>query len=257
MNLKKLLNNRRWERYDYPFPYVYANNVFKKSVYEGIEAEYREVLNRGLAETVAPGMLCRNMPGYDAYGTGMTADTTGDLAVFTSWEWHDMMAALFNVRATNYINAGFHHHKVGSDSGFIHSDLNPVWFPLGGEGRIRFPGHGTCAYKNGDGPLKPDEKIEVVRAVVMIYYLANDPWNPGDGGETGFYMKPWVDVDKEAARKIPPFNNSLVMYECTEKSWHSFITNHKSPRNSVIMWIHRSMEDALERWKPDQLERWK
>lgn len=254
--LSTVLNNRKWERYSNPFPFVCAGNVFKPRFYEGLEKEYREVLDRGVTETPKAGMFCRNMPGYDAYGTGLTAETTGNMEIFTSWQWHDMMASLFGVRGTNYINAGFHHHKVDSANGFIHNDLNPVWFPIAGEGRIRFPGHGNCSYKNGAGPLAPDEKIEVVRGVVMIFYLANDPWKPGDGGETGLYTTHSQDVEKPTI-SVPPYNNSLVIYECTAQSWHSFIKNKKSERNSVIMWIHRSMEDATERWNPDQFERWK
>jgi hypothetical protein len=256
MKLEEIIQNRRWERHDHPFPYVYAQGVFTDDFYKTLEYETKNILSRGLSETPVRGHFCRNMPGYDAYGTGFNFhETTGNLSVFLTPHWHDVLGNLFGVKGTGYINAGMHHHTINSDHGFIHNDLNPVWFPTDGKGRIRLPDFQRCNYKTGEGSLSPDEKIEVVRGVVMIYYLANDPWFEGDGGETGFYDNPHAKVNKPAA-KIPPLNNSLVVYECTPTSWHSFIKNTRTPRTSVIMWIHRRMEDAVENFGEENLERW-
>lgn len=251
------IKNRRWERHSDPFNYVYAQGVFFDDFYKKLEDEFRAIADRGLDEkpTVQP-KFSRSMSGYDAYGAGMNETTTGEMTLFLSPEWHDMMAALFNVRGTGYINAGMHYHTVGSESGFIHNDLNPVWFPtIEGSGRIRHANHGICSYKTGAGPLGPDQKIEVVRGVVMIFYLNNGDWREGYGGETGFYTDHLAPVT-EWVKKIPPYDNSLIMYECTPHTWHTFLTNTKKPRSSIIMWIHRPLEEAQELFGDKNLERW-
>jgi hypothetical protein len=258
--LPEILQNRRWERHNYPFDYVYAQGVFTEEFYRSIETEYNAFLDKGLLNNGGGGdqQFCRNMPGYDAYGMGLSFDNTpGNLGLFVSPQWHDIMNTLFGLKGTGYINAGFHHHSIGSKDGFIHNDFNPVWFPRFAKSvkRIRLCDHNICSYKNGSGPLQDHEKIEVVRSVVMIYYLANPDWFPGDGGETGFYTGPNMRV-RDAVKKIPPLNNSLVMYECTPNSYHTFIKNKKSARNSIIMWAHRSMEEAAEKFDINKLERW-
>lgn len=253
--LTDLLKNRRWEKHSFPFPYVYAQDVFEQHLYTRLEYEYNNILSRGLSDKPAWGVFSRNMGEYDAYGAGFDKTSTA-LATFMSPEWHDMMASIFGIRGTGYINVGLHHHLVGSKNGFIHNDFNPVWFAVSGEGRIRTPNHALCSYKNGFGPLKAHEKIQVVRGVVMLYYIANGEWYPGDGGETGFFRGYDAKIT-EPVRTIPPYDNSIVMYECTPKSFHSFLSNKKKPRNCVIMWIHRPIEEAIELYGGDKLERWK
>ena len=256
INLVELIQNRRWERHDHPFPYIYARGVFKDDFYKSLEYEYQNMLQKGLSEQANGSVFSRNMTGYDAYGMSFNfIDTSGSLSIFLSPQWHSMMNSLFGLRGTGHINCGAHHHAVGSKDGFIHNDLNPVWFPVEGEGPIRLPG-ANCSYKTGAGPLKDNEKIEVVRSVVMIYYIANPPWQEGDGGETGLYTTSQANVSRPD-RKIPPHNNSLVIYECTPNSWHTFISNKKSPRSSIIMWTHKPMEEAIEKWGADSLEYWK
>ena len=58
------------------------------------------------------------------------------------------------------------------------------------------------------------------------------------------------------AAAVPPVNNMLLAFECTPNSYHSFISNKVAERNSVIMWLHRSDEMAVNRWGENTLERW-
>lgn len=257
VNLENVIQNRRWERHNYPFPYVYAQNVFTNDFYQSLENEYKAILAKGLSEDLsAGGQFSRNMPGYDCYGMGFVPGVTGgNLSVFISPHWYNVMGNLCGVKGTGHMNAGMHHHKIGSDHGFIHNDLNPVWFPIAGEGFIRGPNYKICNYKNGSGPLAENEKVEVCRAVAMIFYLNNGPWFDGDGGETGFYSDPHSPVDQPAVR-IPPYDNSLIVYECTPISYHSFIHNRVNTRSSIIMWIHRTIEDATETFGDEHFERW-
>jgi Rps23 Pro-64 3,4-dihydroxylase Tpa1-like proline 4-hydroxylase len=90
----------------------------------------------------------------------------------------------------------------------------------------------------------------------MIFYLLNDGWQSGDGGETGLYDSADADIDCPIVR-CPPINNTLIAFECTPRSFHSFISNRRIPRISIIMWAHRPKQEALEGFGADGLEQWK
>jgi hypothetical protein len=97
----------------------------------------------------------------------------------------------------------------------------------------------------------------MVRGAVVIFFLANDTqWLPGDGGETGLYTRPDRPVGVPDT-SWPPENNSLISFECTPRSFHGFISNTRSPRTSIIMWVHRTCEEAVGLFGADQLEQWK
>ncbi|HEV2837126.1 MAG TPA: 2OG-Fe(II) oxygenase [Pyrinomonadaceae bacterium] len=254
--LEDILAHRKWLRRSWPFPHVVARNVFKAEFYNAMARQLQQLLEQGLSETPVNGKFSRNISGYDAYGTGFNQAIPEPIAVFLSKPWRDMMCALFGITPTPYVFAGTHHHTVGSENGFIHNDFNPVWFPLLPGDHIQIPNNQLCTYKTGDGPLKPSEKVQVVRGAVVIFYLLNDGWQPGDGGETGLYTSARSNVSEPALR-CPPENNSLIMYECTPYSFHSFVTNHRQPRTSIIMWVHRPLEEAIAAFDEAKLERWK
>ena len=131
-----------------------------------------------------------------------------------------------------------------------------MWFPRSADRRIRIPNNDLCSYTRGAGPLKDHEKIQVVRGAVVLFFLLNDDWRPGDGGALGVFPSAGSSI-AEPAFEVPPLNNSLIAFECTPRSFHAFLTNRRLPRTSIIMWIHRTMEEAIERFGADQLEQWK
>jgi hypothetical protein len=258
VRLADILANRTWLRRNEPFFHVLARDVFTQRFYASVASEYMQILGRRLYEG-ANGhgeKFSRSIAGYDAYGMGFNQSIKGSLAVFSSPEWQGLMAGLFEVAATGHINVGAHHHVLGSASGWIHNDFNPVWFPRDSNGPIRYPDHRLCAYKTGAGPLPASKKIQVVRAVAMIFYLANDGWIEGDGGETGLYDSRTASA-ADAHTRVQPYNNSILLFECTPDSYHTFLANPRRARNSIIMWIHHSKEDAIARWPEHELETWK
>ena len=97
--------------------------------------------------------------------------------------------------------------------------------------------------------------IRHVRAVSILYYTANPPWHRGDGGQTGLYERRSDRTDQPTAT-VAPVNNTLLAFECTPNSSHSFISNRVSERNSVTMWLYRSDRAAVTRWGEGTLERW-
>jgi hypothetical protein len=253
--LAEILANRAWLRLEQPFPHVVARNVFTPAFYAGLESQLQAILEQGLSDVPAPGRISRNIPGYDAYGIGLDQSAPEPIGLFVSEPWRDMMCDLFGIGRTPYVFAGLHHHAVGSSDGFVHNDFNPVWFPRAAGDALQSPDQSVCAYKTGAGSLDPSEKAEVVRGAVMILFLLNDGWQLGDGGETGLFATREAPTSDPVVR-CPPENNSLLMFECTPSSFHTYLGQNRRPRTSIIMWVHRSLDEAIEKHGEERLERW-
>jgi 2OG-Fe(II) oxygenase superfamily len=254
-DLESVLASRTWLRRQRPFPHVLARDVFTTDFYRDLEAQLRSIFAAGLSEVPDRSRFSRNIPGYDAYAIGFRAQsTTGPNALFLSAAWRDMTSGLFGVERTPYVFAGAHHHPPGSPTGFVHNDYNPVWFVRSRDGRIRSPDPKLCAYRTGQGPLPDSEKIEMVRGVVVMFYLMNDGWRHGDGGETGLFRSAHDSVPDVVC---PPINNSLIAFECTPRSFHTYLSNARRPRTSIIMWTHRGIADADSAHGISTLERWR
>jgi 2OG-Fe(II) oxygenase superfamily len=232
--------NRRWERRAYPFKYVIARNVFTDAFYRRLEAAFRKRLGER-----SGGYLKR----HDIHGCTLTK-AEGPLGLFASRGWHDMLARLLGIPATGEVNIGLHHHEPGSANGFPHNDLNPGWFAVhagpNGTG-VHLTRPDLVEYTSGRVLHPTAGTHETVRAAACIFYLNNPPWRPGDGGSTGIYRAA-SDQPNRPAAVVPPINNSLLAFECTPYSYHGFISNRMSPRDSVVIWLHREKKDALERW---------
>lgn len=252
--LSDILANRTWLRRTEPFPHIWARNLFQSDFYGALAAQLQGILNLGLSEAPAKGRLSRNLPGYDAYGIGINQSFPDPIAIFLSAPWRDLMCSLFSIGITPYVFAGVHHHKVGSANGFVHNDFNPVWFPLASAENLQVPNQELCSYKTGAGPIPESEKAQVVRGAVMIFFLLNDGWRRGDGGDVGLYKSA---LQASPALECPPENNSMVAFECTPRSFHAFRTNKRLPRTSIIMWVHRPLEEAVGKFGEEHLERWK
>lgn len=105
------------------------------------------------------------------------------------------------------------------------------------------------------GPSDGSAARETMRAVSVLFYLANPAWSVGDGGETGLYPS-----HEAAARQggvlVPPVNNSLVMFECTPHSWHAFAGASRQVRNCLVMWLHRPKREVVELWGESSVVYW-
>ena len=254
-SLVEVLNNRRWLRRAHPFAHVVARNVFVQSFYERLAAAFEEVMSRGLSDQRSSNRLSRSMPGYDAYGMTFPVGQPEPFGLFLSRPWHDLLASLFQVQATGYVNCGLHHHPVGSEYGWVHNDLNPGWFvDYPSSDGVKLVRHDLCNYAFGD-TVSNVTPLETIRAVAMLFYLDNPAWLPGDGGGTGLYCCKDDPVAKPFS-VVPPINNSILVFECTPYSYHSFIRNWRQPRNSVIMWLHRPKVDVVARWGEGKIVNW-
>lgn len=241
--LADALAHRRWWRIDAPVRHLRAENVFVPEVYEDIVATFRDRL--------AQGHLTRSLPGYDASAASVNIGNAGGLAVFLTREWHDLVAGLLGVDATGDVIATLHHHAPGSASGTIHNDLNPGWFPVHEPGEMCVHDPAVSNYRTGRSDSV--ETVERVRAIALLYYFDTPP--DVRGGGTGFYRSARQRLDRPDV-VVPPKNNSLVAFECTPFSYHSFLTNTHRERNCLAMWLHRDLAAVRAQWGDASIVRW-
>jgi hypothetical protein len=254
-DLSKLIVNRRWVKQRHPFAFMRAQNVFTQPFYESLAAQFEAFLAKGFGNA-ANYQFGFGTSHYQARSLYVDSRLDGPLSVFLSREWHDMLAELFGIDATRDIQLEMHHHPRANGSGWPHNDLNPGWFCDAPKADgITVGNRESCTYGTGKPLRSTTPPRETVRAVAVLFYLANPPWAKGDGGETGLYVSPQDGVENPTVA-IPPINNSLLAFECTPYSYHSFIHNRKNPRNSIIMWLHRPKEEVLARWGNHSIVYW-
>jgi len=247
-DIARLLRSRRWALRTSPFPHVAATEVFDDAFKSALEVELGRLLARGLGRGNETHRLARNMPYSDAYGWNLPPRGDGPLAFFYSRPWHDLLAGLWDVPATGDVNAAVHYHPVGSANGSVHRDLGVAWFSdQARDDGINPMDLARCGYTTGRASAPGIAVREVVRAVTMIYYLGNRSWSSGDGGETGLYRREDDPVDEPALR-IAPIDNTMLVFENTPSSYHSFLCNRRHARTSIILWLHRSKDLAIGRF---------
>ncbi|QIS16773.1 2OG-Fe(II) oxygenase family protein [Nocardia arthritidis] len=243
-----LFAHRRWVRRNKPFPHVYARDVFVPEFYQRLADEFFRV------QRERPDDFGKVGENYSATGISLGALRNGPLALFISREWHDLIAKVAGISVTGDMDGSLHHHPPGSPYGWPHNDLNPAWFPGDppGPNEVKLA-DSSVAIKNGTRAPGVTAR-ETVRAVAVLFYLANPDWQPGDGGETALYEH--IGDGTTTPTLVPPLDNSLVMFECTPRSWHTYAGNNRHQRNSVVMWLHRPKDDVVQRWGEDRIEYW-
>ncbi|MFI9507413.1 2OG-Fe(II) oxygenase [Nocardia sp. NPDC052566] len=244
----ELFAHRRWIRRTKPFPHVYAQDVFVPEFYQRLADQLAQVRRERPAEFGSVG------EGYSASGMPLGALRDGPLAIFTSREWHDLITGVAGVTATGDMEGSSHHHPPDSPYGWPHNDLNPAWFSgeTPGPDEVRLP-NPTVATKTGDRAAGVPAR-ETVRAVAVLFYLGNPGWQQGDGGETALYDH--LGDGTTPPFLVPPLDNSLLLFEVTPRTWHTFAGNNARERNSLVMWAHRTKDAATQRWGEDRIEYW-
>ena len=239
--LADVLGQRRWIQRTHPFRHIIAYDVFKPSVYSRLEETFLELLEENTRHPY--------LTAHDIHGQTLDDQIASRFDPLLTRPWHDLLTKILKINGTAHVAAGMHHHEVGSHHGFPHNDLNSGWFLGNPEpDRIVLSGSGieytTGEVYNETADLSP---VETIRAASVLFYLANPPWEIGDGGATGLYRSATDDIEHPAA-VVPPLNNSLLMFECTPASYHGFVSNRRNPRNSIVMWFHRPKQEILDRW---------
>lgn len=255
--LTDLLDRRPWVLCNDPFPHIRAHSVFAAAFHRELAAAFATILDGRPLATWPEARFSRNMPGYDASAVDFDIRVGWPFSVFVSRAWHDLFARLFAVEAVGCVSGALHHHQAGGRDGYVHNDLNPGWFvdTRNNDDEIVIPRSDLCHYRYGSTRAAANvPPRETIRGIAIIYYVNNAEWRAGDGGETGLY-RTTRDPVAHPVVAVPPLNNSLVAFECTPHSFHTFRTN-RHPRNSVIVWLHRAKTAVLDRWGHSAIVGW-
>jgi hypothetical protein len=247
------LTGSPWWIFSSPFPHITAEDVFSPGTYAALSAAFDLLFESR-----------RRQPGAQFYGSRTSRWFDADIIPFVEAdkisfpvmlcpEWHKLLAGCVGVEATADIDAGLHHHEPRSANGWIHNDLNPGWFPSTNN-EVNLSNRDICDYRNG-AVFADCAPIERVRVATMIFFLNNENWEIADGGETGLYESALQPLNYPSKR-IPPKNNSLLLFECTPRSYHAFLSNHYKPRNSIILWLHTERERTKAKWGLESLVQW-
>lgn len=246
-SLARLLTpNNRWQVSTAPFPHLTASDVLEDALYSAIVSQTREILGSRAPSHVS---------GYDADILTLGDDTAFPLAVFLSPDWHDLLARVLRINATGDISVAIHRHPPGSRSGWVHNDLAPGWFVDKDTGGCLNNSSGSgCHYKTGQTESSLIRTREMVRAATLIYYIGNESrWTSEDGGETGLFTSA---SQIAPTKEVPPLGNSLLLFECTPFSFHSF-RETRVTRTSIVMWLHRPRHEVTSLWGSEAIVPWR
>jgi hypothetical protein len=247
--LKDILENRRWARCRLPFPHVSALSVFEESFYVALSTQCRAILDSSRPRERASG--------YDADIVLLGSDTPYPMNIFLSRPWHDLLEKVLDLKASGDISVAMHRHPSGSRSGWVHNDLTPGWFvDRHQRNGLNNSCDSGCNYKTGETLVESGQPRQMVRAATLIFYLNNNErWTYGEGGETGLYGSASDPVERPDKR-VPPLNNSLLLFECTPFSFHSFLNSSRG-RTSLVMWLHRSKLEVADLWGKQAIVPWR
>jgi hypothetical protein len=242
------VRNRRWIVRDLPFRHMVVHDLFDAPVLERLKTGFRERIQDGAARRT-------RTANYDATMLPLNEGDRIRFAPFLDLEWLRLISAAMTVDPCFEIDGALHSHPAGSRSGWIHNDYNPGWFARGArEGEVYLNAGELCDYKTGRMPSPGAPPVCRMRYLTLIYYLENPPWKPGMGGETGIYLSQRQSID-QADVFVPPHENTLLVFECTPHSWHSF-RNTNFRRNSLTLWLHRDSGQAKQQWPHHEPVTW-
>lgn len=242
------LRDRAWRVHDLPYRYCVAKDVFVDSVREQLSSAFEERISKSRSKSTP----------YANYDAVILPFEEADRAKFhplLDRPFLATVASALQLDVTFEVDGALHRHPPGSRTGWIHNDFNPGWFPRAARNdELLLCDHGVCNYRTGVASRAEISPVQRMRRLTLIYYLNNRDWREGDGGETGLYPSAERSVlEPEVA--LPPIDNSFLAFECSPHSYHSFLSS-KRQRNSIILWLHWSLEAAKSRWPHHDPVRW-
>ncbi|MGX4695380.1 2OG-Fe(II) oxygenase [Streptomyces sp. JNUCC 63] len=238
-----------WWGYRTPFRHWRASDVLDAASYQAVSSAFQGILETTAGQQEGPHRLTTGSANYDAQILPVDDDVASLFSPLFSREWIRSLHQIIAVPETRRIDAALHSSPEGSRTGWVHTDFCSGWFdekPAVADDLV-FADRFACDYFTGRLNNKSANPKEYVRAATMIYYLCNDGWSEGDGGETALYgaaqQQDWTTVEL-----VPPLNNTLLLFECSPHSYHRFLANQRRRRNSIILWLHTTVDDAKSRW---------
>ena len=235
-----------WFRCPRPFVHVRAEGVFEREVYDHLAVEFRQVLEDTRQGRTKKAVFRPPANNYDAWICGLDFQSAQLFFPLFEQAWLGYLASLLDLQDTGIVDGALHHVPRDSRSGYLHTDFCSAWFDRCNEQDVvRFPMRGLTDYFTGYPRTTSAHPVECIRRATMIFYLANDNWADGDGGETGLFSS----VSGRGPKALcPPRDNSLLLFECMPHSFHALQASSRRERNSIILWLHSDVARAQERW---------
>lgn len=238
-----------WQEHPLPFRHFSASDVFDAATYRQLHEQFTQILETTAGLREGRYKLRPTQGANDGLVLGLTDQLATAFAPLFTETWLRSLAALLELDFLPRIEGALHSNPQGSRTGWIHTDCCSAWFDEHDARReqLMLPPRGRCSYFTGKPKVADARPVEYIRAATMIFYLCNDGWKNGDGGETAIYSQDHETPDTQV-KLIEPRNNSLFLFECSPHSHHRFITNPGRRRNSIILWLHATVADAQARW---------
>ena len=235
-------NNKNYHVNWYPkennsFRYTVIDNLFKES----FRSELVSYFNKNLRDKL------RRFPHYDCDVLCIDPKNKHPFNFVYSLEWKNFISNIFpDIPITNNIMAEIQHNHIGSKDGWIHNDYDASHFVNDPVNNGINPWYYQCPYRQEE----PNENlITNVRSIAVIYYLNDqENWKEGDGGETALFDEGRNIPLSDYIMKTNPVPNRLFVYEINPFSFHSFLSNKKFERTTIMMWYHTSAEDTNKRY---------
>jgi len=248
----------KWQEYKSPFRHYTAKDVLGENEYLKTLNAFNECIIKKKETLLRDGHKQNQYyEKYDAIISAVTNQNIDGFSSLISYSFVEALGQLIKFPFNGLLDAAIHSHPLNSRSGWIHTDYCSAWFndPSFNQHCFCFADRSKCDYFSGK-KLKDDAMpVEYARVGTLIYFLGNDKWQTGYGGETVLFNSS-VKTSNTRTKFIAPENNTLLFFECSPHSYHSFITNVVQPRNSIIFWLHCTVEDAQQKW-PQGLNRTK
>lgn len=247
--LPKSVPQVAWQESQLPFRHFSASDVFDATTYQRLSEQFSQILDTTAGLREGRYKMRPAQGANDGLVLGLTDHLAEAFAPLFTEAWLRSLAMLLDLNFLPRIEGALHSNPQNSRTGWIHTDCCSAWFDESSSklDKIMLPPRGRCSYFTGQPKVAEAKPVEYIRAATMIYYLCNDGWKTGDGGETAIYSQD-CETPETLVKLIEPRNNSLLLFECSPRSYHRFITNPGQRRNSIILWLHASVEDALARW---------
>ncbi len=249
MSVPLVSGGENWWEHRVPFRHFRAEGVLSSSDYLAIASAFTEILDSTEGRSKGRHRMSRTTEGYDARMLPMDNSLSLAFSPFFEDRWIKSLFELLGLPFLDRIDGALHSSPKGSRSGWIHTDFCSAWFDesIESPSPMVFPNRSRCDYFTGRRRSENVVSKEYVRVATLIFYLCNDGWTDGDGGETALYDS-CKEVSDTKIDLVPPTNNSLLLFECSPHSYHRFVKNPGCTRNSAILWLHGTIEYVESRW---------
>jgi hypothetical protein len=251
MNIAPLraLESGQWWEHEYPFRHFRASDLLSPEQFAPIQNAFKDVLRTTAGEKPGSHKLTQKTANYDALMLAMTTEIAALFFPLLSDPWITSIYDLLEMPYLNKLDGALHSSPPNSRTGWIHTDFCSAWFDESSDARgdDPFPTRARCDYFSGKARAQGARPVEYVRGATAIFYLCNEDWKAGDGGETGL-LACKQEHASQPVDLVRPLDNTLLLFECSPHSYHRFYTNPGRTRNSLIFWLHCTVEYAQSRW---------